>query len=166
MMKSWDLGALATLSIRMQIWFLVMWFIVVVAAVVQDVFIVSREAREAGLDPVGRPGKLAAYSLTPSLIVALAVTIKILLDLDAGESSHLVRYIAPIWIMCYGMGVYAAGLFSVRLPRILGLAFIVTGALSLLVFIKFGVIMVALTFGLFHILFGIIVRRRAVRNSR
>ena len=31
--------------------------------------------------------------------------------------------IAPVWMMCYGTGVYAAGLFSVRLPRLLGLAF-------------------------------------------
>ena len=40
-------------------------------------------------------------------------------DADSETAGRYVRYIAPIWMMCYGTGVYAAGLFSVRLPRLL-----------------------------------------------
>ena len=73
---------------------------------------------------MARPARFAAFSLSPSVIVAMVLTLKLLLD------GHI-RYIAPIWMMCYGTGVYAAGLFSLRLPRLLGLAFITTGAVGL-----------------------------------
>ena len=165
-LQSWDFAALASTSTGMQFEFLGMWVVLLSAAVIQDIFIGLREAKAAGIEPVGRPGRLAAYSLTPSLIVAFTVSLKILLDLNDGESYHAIRYIAPVWMMCYGMGVYAAGLFSVRLPRLLGCAFIVAGALGLLVFANQGIIMVALTFGVFHMIFGGVVMARAARNSK
>ena len=68
-----------------------------------------------------------------------------------------VRYIVPTWMMLYGTGVYTAGLFSVRPPRVLGLIFIAAGAVSLLLYPDYGVVTAALSFGLLHILFGLYV---------
>ena len=40
----------------------------------------------------------------------------------------------PVWMMLYGTGVYTAGLFSIRPPRILGLTFLALGVVALLCF--------------------------------
>ena len=63
-------------------------------------------------------------------------------------------------MMLYGTGVYTAGLFSIRAPRILGMAFIAAGVASINFFQQYGVITAALSFGLFHILFGLYVIRK------
>jgi hypothetical protein len=60
-------------------------------------------------------------------------------------------------MMLYGTGVYTAGLFSVRAPRTLGKAFIAAGVASIGFFQQYGVITAALSFGLFHIAFGLYV---------
>jgi hypothetical protein len=71
-----------------------------------------------------------------------------------------IQYIAPVWMMLYGTGVYTAGLFSVRAPRTLGLVFIAAGVASINFFQQYGVITSALSFGLFHIVFGLYVMRK------
>ena len=68
-------------------------------------------------------------------------------------------------MMCYGTGVYAAGLFSVRLPRLLGIGFIIMGAAGLLFFARYGLLLVALSFGLLHIIFGMTVLSRIKQNQ-
>ena len=107
-----------------------------------------------GLKPMARPGRFAALSLTPSVLVAVILTAHFLMY---GQ----MRYVAPVCAMCYGTGIYTAGLFSVRLPRLLGLAFIVMGEVGLFLIPEYGVVLTALTFGMLHIVFGIIVLRRA-----
>jgi hypothetical protein len=59
--------------------------------------------------------------------------------------------------MLYGTGVYTAGLFSIRPPRDLGLAFLAMGVAALLFFPQYGVVSAALSFGLLHIVFGIYI---------
>jgi hypothetical protein len=68
-----------------------------------------------------------------------------------------IRYIVPIWMMLYGTGVYTAGLFSIRPPRILGLTFLAMGVVALLGFPQDGVVAAALSFGLLHIVFGLYI---------
>ena len=77
-----------------------------------------------------------------------------------------IQYIAPVWMMLYGTGVYTAGLFSVRAPRVLGLVFIAAGVASISFFQQYGVITVALSFGLLHIIFGLyVIRKRRAGSS-
>jgi hypothetical protein len=93
------------------------------------------------------------------VIVAVVITAKLLID-------HRIEYVAPVWMMCYGTGLYAAGLFSVRLPRALGLAFIATGALALLALPEFGILLTGISFGLYHVAFGVAVLRRSSGTGR
>ena len=98
-------------------------------------------------------------------MIAVVLTVQLFNDANADAVGHYIRYIAPIWMMCYGTGVYAAGLFSVRLPRLLGIGFIAVGAVGILFFAGYGLLLVALSFGLMHIVFGIVVLRRIKRNQ-
>ena len=91
-------------------------------------------------------------------MVAVVLTAKFLVDCQ-------MQYITPVWMMCYGTGVYAAGLFSVRLPRLLGLAFIGLGAVGLLHFQEYGVVLGAASFGLLHVAFGLVVLARSRRGG-
>jgi hypothetical protein len=157
--RSLDFQAILTTSLEAQIGFCVMWTAIGVGAIALDVALTTRKARQLGLQPAARPARFAAFSLSPSLIVAVVLTNQFLVD-------GSLRYIAPVWMMCYGTGVYTAGLLSVQLPRLLGLAFIGMGALSLGFFPQHGVVTAALSFGLLHILFGVAVLRTARRDEQ
>jgi hypothetical protein len=124
--------------------------------------------------------RVAAFSLTPSVIVAVVLTAKFLLPVNATvwhmlwtwnfdvplmPKAEEIQYIVPVWMMLYGTGVYTAGLFSIRPPRVLGLTFIAMGIFALLCFPQYGVAAAALSFGLLHIAFGLYIvhkQRQAV----
>ena len=150
MIQSLDFLRVLALPISRQYAFCIMWTAIGIVAVAQEVFLTVRAARKQGISPMARPARFAAFSLSPSVFVAAVLTLKLLID---GQ----VEYIVPVWAMCYGTGVYTAGLFSLRSPRILGLAFIIVGAAGLLFFPQYGLVLAALSFGLLHIAFGVYV---------
>jgi hypothetical protein len=152
-MRSVDFERVLDLSAGARIGFCAMWVVIGVFGVAQEILLTARAARMEGVSPVARPARFAAFSLSPSVVVAAVMTLKLALD------SH-VQYVVPVWMMCYGTGVYAAGLFSLRLPRMLGLAFIVMGAVGLLLFPQYGVLLAAVSFGAMHIAFGLLVLAR------
>ena len=156
---SLDFQALHARPVPQQVWFCVMWAVIAAAAIAQDVVLTVRASRQQRISPTERPARFAALSLTPSIVVALVLSARLLWD------GH-VLYVTPVWMMCYGTGVYAAGLFSVRLPRVLGATFVLMGALGLVFFAQYGVVLAALSFGLLHVVFGILVLARARRSEQ
>ena len=158
MFRSLDFAALVTMSFNAQAAFCVMWFAIGVLAVLVEVVLTAQAATRQGLQPTVRSARLAAFSMTPSVVVAMVLTVKFLAAPEPRPDE--IRYIVPIWMMLYGSGVYTAGLFSIRPPRILGVIFIVTGVCALLAFPQYGVVTAALSFGLLHIAFGLYIMRR------
>ena len=153
-----DFASLLDLSLNGQIAFCVMWFLIGVGAVVAEIHFAQLQAKRQGVLPKGRSARLAFYSLTPSVVVAMVLTVKFLGSIELRTQE--IQYIAPVWMMLYGTGVYTAGLFSVRAPRTLGMVFIAAGVASIGFFQQCGVITAALSFGLFHIVFGLYVIRK------
>jgi hypothetical protein len=172
MFHSLDFADILHLSVNGQIAFCVMWFAIGVIGVLLEVVLTTRAAAKQQLVPTSRPMRVAAFSLTPSVIVAMVLTVKFLLPVDPRiwdmirtfnfdvpiePRAEEIQYIVPVWMMLYGTGVYTAGLFSIRPPRILGMAFIAMGVVALLCFPQYGVVSAVLSFGLLHILFGIYI---------
>jgi hypothetical protein len=153
-----DFASLLDLSLNMQIAFCVMWFLIGVGGVIVEIHFAQLQAKRQGISPKGRSARLAFFSLTPSVVIAMVLTVKFLAPTELRTQE--VQYIAPVWMMLYGTGVYTAGLFSVRAPRTLGLVFIAAGVASINFFQQYGVITAALSFGLFHIVFGLYVMRK------
>ena len=153
-----DFASLIDLSLNAQIIFCVLWFLIGVGGVVAEIHFARLQANKQGISPKGRSARLAFFSLTPGVIIAMVLTVKFLIPTELRTQE--IQYIAPIWMMLYGTGVYTAGLFSIRAPRILGMAFIGAGAASISFFQQYGVITAALSFGLFHIAFGLYVIRK------
>ncbi len=153
MFHSLDFADILGISVAKQGVFCVMWFAIGMAGIVLEVVLTTRAAARQQLVPRDRPLRVAAFSLTPSVIVAMVLTLKFLARLPQPTTDEI-RYIVPVWMMLYGTGVYTAGLFSIQPPRLLGLAFIALGILALMWFPQYGVVAAALSFGLLHIVFG------------
>lgn len=160
-----DFASLLDLSLRAQTAFCLMWFLIGAGGVLVEIHFAQQQAKRQGISPTGRSARLAFFSLTPSVVIAMVLTLKFLARTDMLPQE--IQYIAPIWMMLYGTGVYTAGLFSVRAPRILGLFFIAAGVASVSLFQQYGVIAAALSFGLFHIVFGgyVISKRKAGQST-
>ena len=158
MFRSLDFAAIVNMSVNGQVAFCLMWFAIGVVGVVLEVVLTARAAKRQGLSTKVRSARVAAFSLTPSVVVAAVLTVKFLSPAEPRPEE--IQYIVPVWMMLYGTGVYTAGLFSIRPPRILGLAFIAMGVVVLLGFQQYGVVSAALSFGLLHIVFGLYILRK------
>jgi len=155
MIRSLNFEDVLALGMDKQWLFCVLWFVIGVVAISQEIILTLLAAKRQGISPATRPARFAAWSLSPCVFVAVVITVEFMV-----RAHGLVRYVVPVWMMCYGAGVYTAGLFSVKLPRCLGLAFIGMGAVGMTLFNQYGVALAALSFGLLHIVFGCIVLAR------
>lgn len=158
MFGSLDFADMLIMSLNAQIAFCVMWFTIGVIGVTLEVVFAAQAAKKREMSPTVRSARVAAFSVTPSVIVAMVLTVKFLIPLEPRPEE--IQYIVPVWMMLYGTGVYTAGLFSLRPPRILGLTFIAMGIVALLAFQDFGVVSASLSFGLLHIVFGLYIIRK------
>jgi hypothetical protein len=158
MFQSLDFAAMLDMSVRSQIAFCVMWFAIGVAGVVLEAVLTARAAKRQGMSPTVRSARVATFSMTPSVVVAMVLTVKFLMPAEPRPEE--IQYVVPVWMMLYGTGVYTAGLFSIRAPRVLGLTFVTMGVVALLAFQDYGVVSAALSFGLLHVVFGLYILRK------
>lgn len=159
LLGSVDFAQLLEVPFRWQVLFCFMWLAIGVAGIVLEVVLTARSARELGLSADVRSARVATFSLTPSIVVAVVLTIRFLGPF-VEPTPEEIRYIVPVWMMLYGTGVYTAGLFSLRAPRVLGLTFLGLGVLALLGWPQYGVLWAVGSFGLLHILFGLYIMHR------
>ncbi len=158
MFRSLDFAAMLNMPVNKQVTFCLMWFLIGVAGVVLEAVFTSRAAKRQGISPTARSARVAAFSITPSVVVAMVLTVKFLMH--TYPKPEEIRYIVPVWMMLYGTGVYTAGLFSIRPPRVLGIVFIAMGIVALIAFENYGLVSAALSFGMLHIIFGLYILRK------
>lgn len=133
--------------------FLLTWSLVILFAIGCDYLLTKRRAARVGKYILSRLGKQMAVASAPGLGTGALLTLFLL--------QHDLRIsIYPIWMLCYGIAVCAVGLFSQREVSFLGAAFLLAGALTLLLIPQWGLPMMALTFGGLHILYGIAMSRK------
>jgi len=142
--------------------FLLDWTAVIALAIGTDFLLTKRRAPEVGKTINSRLGRQIALASLPGLGTGALLTLFFLLH-------GLTDQIYPFWMLCYGIAVCAVGLFSQKEVGRLGRAFLVAGALTLLVCNipalqahagSIGLLMTALTFGGFHIFYGLAVARK------
>ena len=147
-MRSLDFAAMAKLSPQDCHALVAMWALIAVAGIGINILLTLRLARKRGVNAWSRLAQLASYAMAPALLAATALSVTLI------ENAQW-RLVAPTWMMLYGVALWMAGILSVRAPRTLGGVFFAAGIVTLFWAAPAALAMVALTFGLAHVVFGI-----------
>jgi hypothetical protein len=65
-----------------------------------------------------------------------------------------------VWLLVYGSAFVSSGAFSIRVVPLMGIGFMLLGALAALVRLPVGNLILGAGFGALHIIFGFIIARR------
>jgi hypothetical protein len=111
------------------------------------------KARAAGSPLFSGPGRRFVYSFAPPLFVGALLTLVLarLGDIEA---------VAGVWLLLYGTGVVTGGAFSIRIVPLMGLCFMVLGAVALFCPGSWGNAFLAGGFGVLHVVFGALIARK------
>jgi hypothetical protein len=133
------------------------WFIEGVLAVAIGILAMWRKSAKAGLPLWSAPARKFLFSFAPPLIVGAALTIVLW---RAGAATA----IPGVWLMLYGTGVVTGGAFSVPIVPVMGVCFLIEGAVAMFTppawSVPWNDVWLALGFGGLHIVFGAIIARR------
>jgi len=144
-------AAIAWRQARPDTWLLI-WLAEALVAVGIAVWTTISKAREVSASIFAGPARRFAYSFAPPIFVGALLT---LLLVRIGYAAA-----APgVWLLLYGTGVVTGGAFSIRIVPLMGLCFMVLGAVALFCPWSWGNAFLAAGFGGFHILFGAVIAR-------
>jgi len=143
--------------------FLLIWHGILAACTVLNVVLLAREAARRGQSLVSDGMKMALRAVSPPLIVGGVLAGGLVIWLQN------LTLAALIWVLCYGLALLATASFSPKSLTRLGWAFVIAGLVLFLVWAANGEVrdlrtdlgpaslVMALTFGLLHIVYAIAV---------
>lgn len=129
------------------------WISEGIVALTIGIIAVRWKSERVYLNLHSRPARRALLSFVPPLFAGAVMTVVL----------HGLRYIAPIaglWLLMYGVAVVTGGAFSVRIVPVMGLCFMLLGAVSFLAPDSLSNLFLALGFGGLHVGFGYVIARR------
>jgi hypothetical protein len=104
--------------------------------------------------PLGsRPARRALLSFVPPLLAGAMLSVIL-------ARFGLLGIMPGLWLLLYGTAVVTGGAFSVRIVPVMGLCFMMLGAVSFVVPAAWGNELLMLGFGVLHIVFGAVIARR------
>ncbi|HJQ66069.1 MAG TPA: hypothetical protein VJ816_06815 [Gemmatimonadales bacterium] len=131
---------------------LVVWLAEAMVALAVGGWTMVRKARAVNDSLLSGPGRRFGLSFLPPLVVGGLLTVALYL----GGARAL---IPAVWLLLYGTGVITGGAFSVPIVPVMGLGFLLLGAVALFV-PGLGNWLLAAGFGGLHIVFGFWIARR------
>lgn len=143
--------------------FLIIWHGILAACTVLNVVLLAREAARRGQSLVSDGMKMALRAVSPPLIVGGVLAGGLVIWLQN------LTLAALIWVLCYGLALLATASFSPKSLTRLGWAFVIAGLVLFLAWASNGEVrdlrtdlgpaslVMALTFGLLHIVYAIAV---------
>jgi hypothetical protein len=114
---------------------------------------IAAKARAAQMPLFAGPGRKFVLAFAPPIAAGALFTAVLL---RAGLRGDL----PGAWLLLYGAAVLSAGTYSIRVVPLMGLCFMVLGAVALFSPAAWGDAFMAAGFGGLHILFGAIIARR------
>jgi len=116
-------------------------------------WLMDRKARALGVPLLSGPGRKVAFSLSPPMIVGALLTVALF-------RAGMIDAIPAVWLLLYGTGVVTGGMYSVGIVPVMGICFMLLGAVALFAPASFGNWLLAAGFGGLHIIFGSIIARK------
>lgn len=114
---------------------------------------IVHKARRNGVSLDGAPGRRFGLGLVPPILAGAALTL-------GAVSTDAWTLIPAVWLLCYGVGVLAAGSVSAaRAVPLLGSWFVVLGLAAIASPAGWGDVYLALGFGVGHIAAGAVIMR-------
>ena len=113
----------------------------------------DRKARAVQMPLMSGPGRKAVFSLSPPIVAGALLSIVLV-------RAGMTNAIPGVWLLLYGTGVITGGMFSVGVVPIMGLCFMVLGALALFAPPALADWFMGAGFGGLHVVFGVIIARK------
>ena len=113
----------------------------------------DRKARKFGVPLFSGPGRKVVFSLSPPMVVGALLTVVLF-------RAGMINAIPGMWLLLYGTGVITGGMFSVSVVPVMGICFMVIGAVGLFMPMLSGNWLMAAGFGGLHVVFGTIIARK------
>jgi hypothetical protein len=113
----------------------------------------NRKARAVKISLLSAPGRKFALSLCPPMLAGGLLTVVL-------YRAGLVNVLPGMWLLLYGTGIVTGGAFSVKVVPVMGLCFMLIGAVALFGPPSWGNWFMAAGFGGLQIIFGMIIARR------
>ena len=129
--------------------------VMLILAISSAIFLSSKNAKAKGEKAWNATSKRLISSMAVPLVTG-GMLILILI------SKGWIGWIVPLSLIFYGLSLYSASQFTFRLLRYLGLIQIGLG-LTAAYFIEYGVVLWAIGFGVFHIIYGVYMHMRYER---
>lgn len=112
-----------------------------------------RKARAAGLPALSGPARKLLLGFTPPMLAGAVLTAAL-----AHDGRHAL--LPALWLLIYGSAVITGGTFSVRVLPLLGGLLMTIGSVALLAPRGWSTALLALGFGVLHLLCGYVIVRR------
>jgi hypothetical protein len=129
------------------------WVATAAACIALSMWATARKARRSDLSMVSGPAQKLALAFAPAMVVGALLTVA-LLRIGAND------LLPAVWLLLYGTAVVAGGAFSVRIIPVMGVCFMVLGAVALFAPPVVGDWLMVGGFGVVHVVFGIQIARR------
>ena len=129
------------------------WLVEAVVALAIGTVTVRMKSKRLALSLSSRPAQRALLSFVPPLLAGAVLTTVL-------YRAQLPMVLPGLWLLLYGAAVVTGGAFSVRIVPVMGICFMLLGALSLLAPALWGNVFLMLGFGAIHIVFGVLIARR------
>lgn len=145
-------AAIASLQTSPMAWLLT-WLIEATAAIAIASWTTYTKAHQSGSSLFSGPGRRFVYSFAPPIFVGALLTLFLV-------RAGLTGTIAGMWLLLYGTAVVTGGAFSIRIVPLMGLCFMVLGAVALFSPADWSNALLAAGFGGLHVIFGAVIARK------
>jgi hypothetical protein len=129
------------------------WLLEGLFAIALGALAMKRKADSAQVPLLSAPARRFVLSFAPPFLVGALLTIIL-------YRAGLFNAIPGTWLLLYGTGVVTGGAFSVRVVPVMGLCFMLIGAIALFCPLEWGTALMAAGFGGLHMMFGWIIARK------
>ncbi len=129
------------------------WLASGAAALVIQLWAMLAKARASAIPLLSGPGRKFVLAVSPPILVGALLTVVL-------YRAGFTTIIPGVWLLLYGAAVAAGGAFSVEIVPVMGLCFLIAGALAIFTPFAWDDWILGLAFGGLHIAFGLPIARR------